>query len=942
MKKSRVRGFLLVACAVCFASYAEESALRKPLPNPIFSGVATSVLLETAKEALKDNMPETLIPYLREITLRLENDSLRRATRTFCMYQIGVAEMQLERYCEAEEDFALFLKEYPESSFVSKATLQMTEACARLEEWREVERTIQPALANETLKSEDVLPAQKLLSEALFVQEKWEEAVPVLSSVYAAAEKEKPRKRAAVRLAICYAKLDDFENFLVFLPLGGELAQKNTELNLSVIEFADMKAGKGDFKTALFLCRKVLLRSEIVALFEGEIRACELFLAQPFVPRVGRTRSAYDKAHALRQMDLENYVDRLARAQEADSYDMDVLLRIAQSFVGLKRDIPAYMLYHRMIEENPEDELIEDARYGAFSVMLNQRDWDAVVEEGAAYIAEYRVGNFFEEVSLNLMQVYLKQHRNPDARALGLMVLNEAPDHRFMDQIKYLMGYIYFQDSDYQEAWESFSAVVAKWPRSIRLEACDYWASMSLLFRGDYASAASGFDAYLNNSKYAVKMFAEDATYRLGVARYGLGEFAESEAILLDFVRVYPESELLSEAYSMLGDLRGAEGDLDVALGYYLKAYEKAGRIEQADYAVFQSAVVYELEERYEETIVWVEKYLKEWGEQCNIAESKLWIGRSLKALGNYTEALSTYLDALVQVGNDIENVEVDSVLNELVDEYESEDSVPYWADLQKQLKQELHRANQEGKAVLVLRLETLFAYTTEGAKREEHVRWILTEASVNSASPLTLRLMAREAFSRGKYQRVYETAERCKTRFETSSLLLDLMSYELQSRFAEKEYRQVLVLAEEVAERFGYPKEVGLLQKLKADAYRLLKRYPEALQTYTEIVSVRIWRGPLVPEVLYRIGQCHRDQGNEKKAFAFFQRVYVLYGGATEWAAKAYEASIRSMKTLGNHDADILRPYQEMLANEKIAATPEGKRARVALDRLQAEGVRP
>jgi len=64
-----------------------------------------------------------------------------------------------------------------------------------------------------------------------------------------------------------------------------------------------------------------------------------------------------------------------------------------------------------------------------------------------------------------------------------------------------------------------------------------------------------------------------------------------------------------------------------------------------------------------------------------------------------------------------------------------------------------------------------------------------------------------------------------------------------------------------------------------------------------------------------------------------------VLYEGYADWAAKAYEASIGCLRKLGGRDEDIIRTIQEMLANKKIAATPEGKKARIELGRLLPEG---
>ena len=921
---------VLILCGFCVSSFAQD-----------ISTEATSVLLARVKDLLKEDNPAELLPYLEEVLVRMggNEDPDAQEARSFCMYQIGVCQMQLGQYADAVGSFKAFIEEFPRDSLAPKASLLIAEAHAMGGDWPAVEKYAQSLLGDKSLDPEQRLTAHKLLSGALYHQQKWEEAVTPLLEVFKSVEDSTVRSRAAVMLATCYAKQNDFEKLTEFLPLGGELAQQSGGLNVALLEAADKKSKDGDYKNALYLYRMVLVKEELIVRYQKQMAKLETFLAQPFVPRIGRTRSGYDKVHRAKQIEYNNRKDGLKKIQEAEAYDMDLSLRIARCYVGLKRNVPAYTLYRKMIAESPEHELAEDARYNAFSVAVDMQRWEAAMAEGADYMAQYPQGKFADETSINLMQVYLQNGRAADAKALGTGVIESRPDHRFIDQVKYLLGYIYFQDLDYPEALTLFAEIQEKWPESIRVEACDYWIAMCHLFMGRYDLAAADFEAYLKNPAYPEKQFGEDASYRLGIAQYGLGDFEKSEKTFLQFINQHPDSDLESEAYSMLGDLRGAEGDLDMALKFYAHGYKSAVNVEQINYALFQSATVYELEERYDEIISMMEKYLAEWGEESNFAGAAFWIGKAYKATDRYVEALSTYIEAVVEYGNLLENNDVDLILRELINEQETEEGQLHQRSIQKRMDRELRTAKQQGQETLALRLETLLAYITEGSTQEEHLKAILSKGNLKIASPLTLLLMAAEAAERGDLQLVHETYNHCVAAFEESEILLDIMNIELQTRLDEKDFEGVLALAEEITNRFGYQKEVGITRKLKADAHRLSKQYPEAIESYTELFAVREWRGPLTPEALYWIGVCKNKLGETEEAFAFFQRVYVLYEGYTDWAAKAYGASLESLQKMGGREADVVRTCQEMLANEKIAATPEGKRARILLNQLRPAG---
>ena len=85
---------------------------------------------------------------------------------------------------------------------------------------------------------------------------------------------------------------------------------------------------------------------------------------------------------------------------------------------------------------------------------------------------------------------------------------------------------------------------------------------------------------------------------------------------------------------------------------------------------------------------------------------------------------------------------------------------------------------------------------------------------------------------------------------------------------------------------------------------------------------------------MLYWIGSCRYEQGRTEEAFAFFQRVYVLYEGYPEWTSKAYEGSVNCLRKLGRQE-EVIKTLREMAGNAAVAATPEGLRAKAELDKL-------
>lgn len=912
----------------CVTSYAQSS--------DNLGSTATSVLLEKTKDLLKDNKPAALIPYLQEIMVRVSgmNDEDSLQARAFCMYQIGVCQMQTRQYSAAIESLDLFLKAFPQDSNATSASMLLAECYSIRKDWIGAEQYAKKMIEDTSMPAERRLSATQLLGEALFNQQKWSEAIEPLMKVFENTKDQNDRSRASLMLVTCYVKEKDFPNFLKFLDFCDGVVRQHAALNLALIEAGDQKYRDKDFANALVLYQSVLRKNERMDLLQKRIDEIEAFIAAPYKVTVGGSSSIHEKEVAKKKLELERRTKQLKKIKSGRSYDVDLALRIAQTYDEMDRDVPAYTIYRDIYTKSPNHELAETARYKAMSSMLDLNKLDRAIEEAAGYLQLYRNGKYADEVSLNQMQAYLQLNQFDEAQLAGLNALKWSPNHRYKDQIKYLLGYTYFQQMDYKEALRYFKEVFEKWPNGVYREASEYWTAMSYLFLGDFNEAIRAFEAYLKSDEYPVRQFAEDASYRLGIAYYGIGDYDKSEAIFRRFIDTYPDSDLESEALSMLGDLLGAKGFLSEALGFYRKAREVAVSIAQVDYATFQAAKTYELEDRYNSIIELMDNYLREYGDRGNFASAHFWMGKAYKAMGQDRKALAVYLEAIVSHGNDLKNNDVDLILLQLIKECSGEEGQVYKRSLRGRLAAEIRRAKGQKETTLQLRLETLGAYITDGNLRQSYMDAIFAVGNLRNAGPLTLRLMATESAEKGDAKKVDEIYKYCLRNYKDSEVLVDIMNLQLQMIFEKGDYKEVIKFAEDMSDRFGYRKQIGITRKLKADAYRLLGQYDEAIKTYKELFAVRSWRGPLTPEALYWIGDCLYKKGDIEEALTYFTRVSVMYDKYTEWMVKAYDASFKCLEKLGKTD-ELIAGYKAMLENEAAAATPEGIRARASLDKL-------
>jgi tetratricopeptide (TPR) repeat protein len=163
-----------------------------------------------------------------------------------------------------------------------------------------------------------------------------------------------------------------------------------------------------------------------------------------------------------------------------------------------------------------------------------------------------------------------------------------------------------------------------------------------------------------------------------------------------------------------------------------------------------------------------------------------------------------------------------------------------------------------------------------------------------------------------------------------------------LDARMGLQDYEEINALSAEILEQYGYGILLTGVARVRAgDALRLQGRFEEAISLYEEVLSAREWRGELTPQVLFWMGSCRKALGQWEEAFAYYQRIYVLYGGYPAWVAKAYIESMNCLEILGEREEELLRTCREMISIPALASFPETEIARGWLERLGGEIIR-
>lgn len=255
----------------------------------------------------------------------------------------------------------------------------------------------------------------------------------------------------------------------------------------------------------------------------------------------------------------------------------------------------------------------KQAAMQSFAMAADDR-FDAEIAEDALFNyakLQYELGGGAFNGAINLLQRYIGRYpsspRTPEARALlaaayynsrdydaayraiKAMPSTDAETRAALQKIAYFRGLEAYAAGDLRAARGYFaeSAALNVSARYAALNA--FWQGEIAFAEGDYALAATRYDAYLkraprNTTEYAL------AWYNLGYCDFARERMDAAERSFGQFLSLYgARDRYRADAHNRLGDVRYADRRFDEAVAQYDKAIALGG--DEAHYARYKRAV---------------------------------------------------------------------------------------------------------------------------------------------------------------------------------------------------------------------------------------------------------------------------------------------------------------------------------------------------------------
>jgi TolA-binding protein len=904
----RQTGYLRSARRVFFCSLFWVLALATlPAQEPASSDVSQMSTAELEKQAafmVGAQKYAEAIPLLNElVTNRLgeSKEAQIQAKVEGFRYFLGLGYVFSDNWENAAATFENFLKSHPKSNRYRRVLELYGDTLSQTKRYAEAAEQYKKLLEFKMTDLES-FPIWEKLASCYMRDQKWSEAIPVLLTMLQKSRTEAQREQAVVWLAQSYIESDQGNKVIELLPdmlTKAPKARLDIDFNLALLNGGDRMFAANQDVLALLFYSLVLPPARFLE--ANQKLEADLMSRRNQLIKTGQLEFVVDVNRRVQELR-----DERSLLEETPDFSEDLLMRIAQAYFSANRFYEAFWTYWKIYQEFPNGKLAEDSCYGAFA-LAGQLEQDTKAKEaGLRYMASFPDGKHWEDVSLQLGQIFVRNKEYTTAIDYYSEILKTKPEHAYKDQIFYMLGFCQFQDGRFEESRQTFQTLNRDFPESDKASPALYWVGMTFLFQDNYKDALDAFNRFVEKSDDG-KLF-EDASFRIAVCLYGLEDYAKAAEKLEHFLKEFPVDTLTPEAHTLVADCYGATGELDKALEHYRQVEDCAVKQSQIDYAALQIGRIYEQLEQFKEMEDWFARYLEKYGLQGDYTQAIYRKGFAQQAQGRSKDALATYWQAIEKYGNDPKAMGIDVI----IDAYCEESRAFNGSQPLEIVRSAGLTASQQKERTRALRFER--ALTQMKAPDQPSA---LTSADIAYGSPAVLLWMAQVAAKTDPA--LAESAARAAIKNFgptqwTGEAFLRLGDFAFEKRdwkAAESAFTNTIKTSPMNENAARATIRLG-------DVHFAQARYDEAIARYEEVLRVKEWKGELWPEALYMIGESLRAQGKEKESFAYYQRIYVLYAHYKDWASKAYLRCAEISEKLGLKD-DAKRTLEEMQKLQEV-----------------------
>ncbi|MFP4356967.1 MAG: tetratricopeptide repeat protein [Puniceicoccaceae bacterium] len=885
-----------------------------------------------------------------EATFGREPELREPAVQRVLLPARGYAEFALGNYDRAIGFFNDFLERFPETGSIHAFVLYTVAQAHQLAEDSEAAARRLDEFAAAYPRSPESSLAVLQRADILFRSGKTDEGLALSERLHESGGSQTLRTQARLRALQVLVDEERFDE--AYEMIRSTRWRVTTMPELAVLAFSALRTGDAlmagrRFDEAIRCYRLVPPYEQLIERQEAQLARAENALE--YRRRTDRSPMAnvWNEYYVQLANRLRGQLDAL---NDMGDYTPGFLLRYGQAFLRGGRPRESYILARALgADGNLPAEIREQADYLRILSSYALEDWEETLELALAFEDLHPESDLAPEAIYLVAQAYQEQRKFRPSVEAYTELLERFPEHELAARWLFTRGFNLAMLEQYEDSRADFAAFRREYPDHPLGTQAALWHALTHQFEGEYESALAELRPLAETSRD--HHLYPEIRYRIATAEYGRRDYETAREEIDAFLEEFPRNSRAPEATVLRGDILMGLGELVAASSAFAQVTPEAGGL--FPYAVFQRGKIFKALERYDLMIEHFSDYLERddiEGTKPRISEALYWLGWAYLQSGRPERALEQFDQAIAEFGDDPSATEIQPILASLETMRrdllkEDPESLPAHPVLEADsfadwLEAGIEAAEEQKRLTWLSRLKYFEATRARARGEEELARTILQE--IDELVPLDqldpevigqIGLVYSEAgydYAEDYFDFILDTYPDHPARAEAWFGLAQIL-------FEEGETEEAGDYLRRFEEQMPTHPLAARVRILRGRILTQLEHYDDAEKVFEDVLALKEARGLPHVRSLAGLAEMNEARGEEKRAIAYWQRIYTLYRAYPEEMAEAYYRSADLFNRIGE-PAAAFRTLEEMLGDERLLTSAFALRAEELRESLLAE----
>ena len=234
----------------------------------------------------------------------------------------------------------------------------------------------------------------------------------------------------------------------------------------------------------------------------------------------------------------------------------------------------------------------------------------------------------------------LKTGKMEDAEKNYMNFIEQYPESELLPGVFFNLGNIQYRKKSFKNALEIYIKVCKMFPQTEEASECRFWMGLCQFELGSRERGKKLLEEYISASPEG--KWKQQAQFQMAKYFFEKKEFDKAKKTLLSLIE-HPDNAVRADAHYLLGCCLQAGEEYKLAITEFDKISKIYPHGRRAIEAWFKIANLLNLENNHEEALNVYKKIAKEDSENDFLCDNLYFMGKTLRKLGKYSEAIRTF-----------------------------------------------------------------------------------------------------------------------------------------------------------------------------------------------------------------------------------------------------------------------------------------------------------